>query len=583
MSNFDPTNQSTNAQAASNFSRDFPSSFKKAVILEIILEPSMITETKKAYYNTYNIINFNLLHEAPKNSYIAKLLSTQEDAANIQQNFSYILAPFFPPHLALPCKPGEVVWAFFDNTTIENNFGYWVCKITTSGLVEDVNYTHYPRQFDYANRDRTDREFVNAQIRQIERLNQAGLDRTLTSENTAQIPSAQNIFSQTFVPRRIDHTFLNKATKLDNSFQTTQTKDYEFIKDKTFIKNIYSQIATTGADVDPSFYIDNPFSFILTQTDASKMMSYEAVPSYLKKPSDIVFEGSNNNLIVLGTETEFYRYSMDSISIIRNEDNIPRDDFDNKGTVDILTGIRNRVYDIDRITNEMLKKERKKFPVSENKFYTDLGIPDTSCTPTFRNTKSRIYVSQKTNPDKMMDIIETIPDEYFEDLRGESVDFYYHADFLYDYNKKVIGSDVDTAGAAIIQKSDKIRIVARRDIQFIVKQEDENGDLNDDINNYSSITIKSNGDIILKPSDKGLVKIGGEDADKVPLCASVFTITPTTSNIQQTLVKGQPILTTGGHEIGLGVYSGSMPLNSGEKQEIISGSYGIFASRVLIK
>ena len=57
---------------------------------------------------------------------------------------AYICLPFFPQHLSLPIKPGEYVWVY----KVGNNEFYWMCRLSTIRQVEDVNFTHLPRGFN---------------------------------------------------------------------------------------------------------------------------------------------------------------------------------------------------------------------------------------------------------------------------------------------------------------------------------------------------------------------------------------------------------------------------------------------------
>jgi len=93
--------------------------------------------------------------------------------------------------------------------------------------------------------------------------------------------------------------------------------------------------------------------------------------------------------------------------------------------------------------------------------------------------------------------------------------------------------------------------------------------------NWASITIKSNGDIIFKPSDSGYIKLGDETADKAILCTDV----PVDSAAMQGDIKihdpirgktnpggAVPIFTTGNKQIGTG-----------------EAGQGTFSRKVLIK
>lgn len=580
------------ADAKNNASRSKIAPFRKAIILETILEPCMISTERENYYNCYNILNSKLLRFAPKNSYIAKMVSTEEDAGYLEQHYSYILAPFFPPHLSLPCKAGEVVWVYDDGTTASENFKYWVCRVTTKNFVEDLNYTHFPREYDTGNKDVKNSE----EDREVKHTFENGT--TEYNSSTKQVDTTKKI---TF----LDTSFINSFIK--NGIGT--------------IKNKYVDLKTDEFDSMQS-YLSNPYRYVVELSDASKMVNYEAVPSFLKRPSDMVLEGSNNNLIVFGLENSYCRYKIKRNNLIsRNTATSeviagnPTEQKYNTGVIDILTGIRNNKYDIDVVINDLGKRELQKFPLSNNKRLKPnlTPRPDLTATPTFRNTKSRLYVSQNTIPDEILDVSLEEPDDHIEEADDDYI-FYRNLEKIVSYNNNVFGPvdgniNKSESRAAIIQSSDSLRYVARKDIQILLKPESDNIPEDDeDINNYSSITIKTNGDIILKPSIRGYLKLGGEDADKVPLCAKVtdfFVPSGEDADEYQSSFSVKPIQTSGGHIIGTGFYSGSLGSGQSEKtnqngspitivtsvpknkitldENITNESNGIFASRVLIK
>lgn len=452
----------------------------KMVILEIILEPNLINlELINEYKEKYNPINLNLIKLAPRNSVIGKVLMMGVDSQATQE-ISYILAPFFPSHISLPSKVGEVVWVLFDNSNPAENFLYWICKVTTDNITEDVNHTHFPRQFDFANRNLTLEEQKN------------------------------NI--------EVKHTFNDRVTIKDVENNNESIDD---IKSNQFI-------------INPKNLEKNIFEDILQLTNGSKLTTYEAIPRFKKRPGDIAFEGSNNTLIVLGTDR-----SGSYAELKNNTLNLPENENGNsKGSIDIVAG--RKIPDNLKIKNSLDKEEIKKLPFNyKNDFNNQI---DTEGDPDFINDKSRIYISQKSNADKKL-------------ARNPNT----NNSGILKYNSELGISDVSIENGCIIVKSDSIRMVARKDFQILLKG-DENSDTDtDDDSKYCSITLKSNGEIILKPSQTAVIKIGGEDANKAILC----TENAIASNGN---VSASPIITNGGQAIGSA-----------------GGLNGVFASKILIK
>jgi hypothetical protein len=287
-----------------------------------------------------------------------------------------------------------------------------------------------------------------------------------------------------------------------------------------------------GADVktengvsalDTSYVQTNDEGFyekIIDSSDASKTHVYERVPRYKKRPGDLAVEGSNNTLIVLGTDRQSVGSDWENTT---NRGRAPKKPIGLKkssGSIDIVAGrgqtekTSGKVVNTTRLDGTKMHEELAKsdYEISRNE-----GNPD------WKNDNSRIYVAQKTLLDKNLSL---------------------------DYSNVGIEDDAD-GNPSVFLKSDKVRIIARKDLVLHV----EVGD-----NEYSSIIMKNNGDIIFKPSSKGVVKIGGEDADKAILCNVAIT-----GNDNSGLVTSSPIIDTMGGSQGSG------------------GSSGTFATKVLIK
>jgi len=248
-------------------------------------------------------------------------------------------------------------------------------------------------------------------------------------------------------------------------------------------------------------------------------MAYESVPRFKKRPGDLALEGSNNSLIVLGTDRASTAANF-SIGENGARQFFPSHDFiEDAGSIDLVAGrgqtnltaglevatttINNATVDVP---GNVLKKELGKAEDQVSKFEGDFDL---------YNDRSRIQISQRTLPDLKFGI----SDYNIEEFEIE---------------------DSDDGDAAIVIKTDKIRLIARSDIQILVtgfaeanntkgrKIKVENGNSDDaDLDkseNFSSIVIRSNGDIIIKPAEKGMIKLGDDTADRALLC----TDTPAT-------------------------------------------------------
>ena len=253
----------------------------------------------------------------------------------------------------------------------------------------------------------------------------------------------------------------------------------------------------------------NDFKDILNNAKSNKQIVKEPVARFRKRPGDKCILGSNSTRIVLGTDRP--GITAESDPSFTDEDTglaIPRRD---SGTIDMVSG-----YGFSGtptapviIENDRGELEVNKTPTKNNEEDNPIeGEVD------FENDKSRIYISADTNADAHFSI--SFP-----------------------------ADDGTGSGPAVVIKSDQVRLIARSDIKISVG---ENG---------AGIIIRGN-DIILLPSPDGVIKLGGEDADKALLVNTGINAGGT--------VVGIPILSTMGGASGLG-----------------NPVQGSFATKVLVK
>lgn len=272
----------------------------------------------------------------------------------------------------------------------------------------------------------------------------------------------------------------------------------------------------------------NEYEEILKNSEGAKASVYEAIPRFKKRPGDVAIEGSNNALIVLG---------RDRIGPVIDESSNVK----GAGTIDIVTGrgqvsTKAGITVINDLKNEELAKDGARLEPQE-------GDPD------LKRDKSRIYVSQKTKVD-----------ENFGLKANNSA------------LKKDPINDSSDGDAGVIIKSDKVRIIARKDLQIVVTN--NAAEENDDPKKFASITIKSNGDIVFKPSDMGYIKLGGDDADRGIVCTA-FPVATKNGGIE----SGHLMTSMGG------LFAGAAGATPECNQPLPSPgpTGGTFANKVLIK
>lgn len=467
-------------------------SFLRMVILDVISDPSTLSKAKLSHYeHVLKVTNISLASVAPRNSIIARRVMGGDSSASEKV---MVLFPFFPPHLSLPAKVGEHVWAMFEHPDAKSNeLGYWFCKIVQPNFVEDVNYTHADRQFDGS-----------------------------------------------FLPGLTDF------------FEGTDDPKYEFRNGAVDEKdgNRYSIAGTASLPNDEKAY-----EKLLSETDASKITKFESVPRFRKRPSDIAIEGSNNTLIVLGTDRTGpiadYEDDPEQGKIPKpHEDDITSD---GAGSIDLVAG-RGQTPETGG------KSQSNKFGKELGKSKKDLAEKEGDVD--LENDRSRVLIAQKTKADANFKL-DTVLSK--------------HSGFL--GTPGVVGPPPPgppdpnmikpVSSGAIVIKTDKLRLIARQDVVILVtgaKATDENGNVKDvepSPETCASIIIRTNGDIIFTPAATGVVKLGGDDANKAVLCTTLNNL-----GIGGQVI-GTPIIDSFAGQAGADAAYG--PLN------------GTFATKVLLK
>lgn len=449
----------------------------RMVVLDVISDPLTLDKAKLTRYeHSMGVSNIAYAAVAPRNSIIARPVMRRGAGAHEKV---MVLYPFFPPHLAFPAKAGEHVWAVFEDPNARvNEIGYWMCRIAQPHFVDDVNHTHADRQSDGS-----------------------------------------------FTPGLAD------------VFNGTDEAVYEFRNGAVDTKDgtRYVVGSTNSLPDDESAY-----DRLLQESDASRITKYEPVPRYRKRPADVALEGSNNTLIVMGTDR------AGALAEYRSTDDgmVPEtpatDVFDvGAGSIDIVVG-RGQ-------TPETAGKQVQNQLVTGAAFNKELGKSGKDLSPRegdvdLVNDRSRVLLSQKTKVDTGLKLSSVV--------------------------KSHVGIEDGNGEGAVVIKSDKLRLIARHDVVILVTgadSTDDSGNVKDpgepDPSKCASITVKVNGDIVFTPAAKGVIKLGGDDASLAVLCGKALTGAGDGSGA----VSASPLVDTMGGSEGTG------------------GPTGQFATKVLLK
>jgi len=469
--------------------KDPASTFMRMIVLEVISDPYIVDDDKISYWrHVLQVSNYQYSNLLPRNAIIAQRIRT----ARIPVSQPIFLFPFFPSHLSLPCKPGEMVWAMFEDPNAkEKDLGFWFCRVTEPHIGDDVNHSHAATKLDQTN--------------------------------------VQSLIQRSSGSQKIIYELTNGAATINANGEKVVKAGTEIISPPGGFNEL------------------EVFEQLITKTDSSKLMQYESVPRFRKRPGDIAIEGSNNSLIVLGTDrpgpiadytflenlqpNEQNPGAIPSISGINATSNITG----SAGSIDLVVGrgilstTGGTVASTTRLTSSTKKPEEVKKEIAKFPFEV---VSPTEGDPDLVNDRSRILLSQRTSVDTNFGIS--------------------------NYNSQFKIADAPEGDASITIKTDKVRIIARSDISLIVTNFQYNPTSIDnttagykadnvaDQTKWASITIKTNGDIVFTPSSEGYIKLGDDTADRALLC----TDTPATLNQGKVLPTTTALSNTMGGKFG---------------------------------
>lgn len=499
------------------------SNFSQVYVLDVITNPYQITTKRIKYWqDVLKVSNLGLITKydniTPANNSSQSKENPNDDKTiaagmvprnsiigwSTESNAAVIAFPFFPSHLSLPCKAGELMWMIEMNPGVINadTKYYWMSRVVDHHFVDDVNHSHHPRMEDLSS-----------------------AKGTIALSKDAPVA----------------YEVRNGPVKL---------LDGKRVSD---LKNLRLDIDPSGRSEKGDKNKEESFEWLITQSSPAQITQYESVPRFNKRPGDVVLEGSNNSLIVLGTDRTGpdAKYAVSSDEVRKKLSKTPSQIKENNalgaGSIDLVVGrgqtdkTSGKIVDRTSIgpKSSPLHKELSKYRDSLTENEGDLDLT---------NDRSRVLISQRTNTDK---------------------------NFLLDqYNSDFSIKDSDPGDASIVAKSDKIRVIARSDVEFIstgyepIKSQD-NFDIkkeNEDKTKWSSVTITNKGDVINSIGKDRIFSVG-PNKDAVDSSKALITLD---AGKKQVIVP----LSNGGKEIiGNGEAAGALSVfDNSDKSVSIGGS-----------
>jgi len=428
--------------------------FQKAIVLEVINDPAAFRSQKDfdKKYDKATVDNFSFLKRAPRNAVLARTLN---DGQGKRSDTVNICLPFFPPHLCFPIKPGEHVWLISPAPTGKAaKVFYWMCRVPTWIDADDINYTHEDRVHHYKG---------------------AAVDEA------------------------------DSADKAHNEVPKTKNKDdlemYGF--------------PNGMADSDGFTFGDNKdeYDIHVTGSLAYKSFKFEPVPRLTKMPGDMVLQGSNNTSITLGTARGFrggHSFTPDEGAAPGGED-IRLVDFNDEpltgGEEDKIIrssatlvdpSVPEATYEgdfaaaIDIVAGRSLRTRGggDTNPIADADTNPPTVAMEGGHAPAFPRLKKTVNPEDKRGAGLVE--VSKNPQGYLEDVKDNQLDHPIEGDpdFRYDASRIYITADsspdedfglaeqltgmpaglgnagtvpVALDGAAVVMKSDHIRIIARKD------------------------------------------------------------------------------------------------------------------------
>jgi len=234
----------------------------------------------------------------------------------------------------------------------------------------------------------------------------------------------------------INHTLFARSYRQAAKKQELSTAErFNGETNESAITQTYSYVSPTG---DASEIIE-------TMGFASQVCRMQAVPRYNKRPGDLILQGSNNSLIMLGEERGHYADSPSGVKSSANKNDIPS----GLAAIDIVVGRGNFASTAGaEILNELGLPEIDK---RQN--------PPTEGDPHFPTDASRLYLTANSadvnasyHPDALLNL--TLPS-----TAGPLLD----------------GSSGRRAGSFFVGKADNLRLVARSSGDIRIVKEPTSG------------------------------------------------------------------------------------------------------------
>jgi hypothetical protein len=351
---------------------------------------------------TQLVNNAELLDVLSVNCVIAKIVSANEGNGS---NSNTILFPFYSSHFMLPVMPGEQVYVIYEDMIgTGTKIGYWMSRVAGYGTFEDPNYTHDDRRFD--------------------------------------------------------------STINEGTYTTSEQLNRNAANGQETFQNGGNTIDTTTLPINERNAIENPYDTIFNEARASAFITPEPVPRWKKRPPELVLQGANNALIMLGEDRNGPidgAINDNPVDIIKLG-GAPRQ----AGAIDIVAG-RGRYLQNPGVNPKTFNTSNPAGPSSNAPLVIEniRGYQETDKNP-FRNRREEIANINEGNPNPMFDAARVYVVQ--QSKVDENYGLIYNGEFGIVYPPECIANEQPvengTLGRSyVVNKADHIRMIARREPQ----------------------------------------------------------------------------------------------------------------------
>ena len=195
----------------------------------------------------------------------------------------------------------------------------------------------------------------------------------------------------------------------------------------------------------------NPYEDIFRNAEGSKIQEYENIPRWRKRPQELVLQGMNNSIIILG---------QDRVAKAQRNTDDTREIKSRSGMIDIVAG-RGRypvtsnetsVPNNKKTSSLTIENSRHKF--ENDKTHANKQINQSEGDPDFQNDAARLLIAMNTKGDTNFKLIQST---------DSNVGINFPANTL---RNREVGSDSEPAttigNSYAILKADHVRIVGRK-------------------------------------------------------------------------------------------------------------------------